>query len=142
MLRRTAQAVWMGDLRTGRGMVEFGGGAFRGNYSFASRFAGGEGTNPEELIAAAHAGCFAMALSNMLAEGGHVPETVEVQATITLEKLEEGFRITKSHLECAAKVPGISEEEFQSIARKAKESCPVSVLLSSIPISLTARLRA
>jgi len=142
VLRRTAQAVWMGDLRTGRGMVEFGGGAFQGNYSFASRFAGGEGTNPEELIAAAHAGCFAMALSNMLAESGHVPETVEVQATITLEKLEEGFRITKSHLECTAKVPGISEGEFQGIARKAKESCPVSVLLSSIPISLTARLRA
>lgn len=141
MLRRTAQAIWMGDLRTGRGTVEFGGGAFRGNYSFASRFAGGEGTNPEELIAAAHAGCFAMALSNMLAESGHTPETVEVQATITLEKLEEGFRITKSHLECVAKVPGIGEEEFQSIAQKAKESCPVSVLLSSIPISLTASLK-
>lgn len=140
MLRRTAQAVWTGDLKTGRGTVEFGGGAFRGNYSFLSRFANGEGTNPEELIAAAHAGCFAMALSNMLSESGHTPERVEAKATIVLEKLEGGFKITASHLECVAKVSGISEEEFQSIAQKAKESCPVSVLLATIPISLTAHL--
>ncbi len=140
MLRRSAQAAWTGNLKNGKGTVTFGG--FQGEYSFGSRFENAPGTNPEELIAAAHAGCFAMALSHMLAENGYPPERVEARTTIIMEAKEGGFKITASHLECTAKVPGISQGDFLNLAHKAKESCPVSVLLSSIPISLEARLEA
>lgn len=140
MLRRTSRAIWMGNLKEGKGTVELGSGAFKGSYSFRSRFENGSGTNPEELIAAAHAGCFAMALSHLLSESGYTPEKVEAQATISMEAVEGGFKIKSSHLECTARVPGISEEEFLNIAQKAKATCPVSVLLSSIDITLFARL--
>jgi len=140
MLRRTSRAIWMGNLKEGKGTVELGSGAFKGSYSFRSRFENGSGTNPEELIAAAHAGCFAMALSHLLSESGYNPEKVEAQATISMEAVEGGFKIKSSHLECTARVPGISEEEFLNIAQKAKATCPVSVLLSSIDITLSARL--
>ncbi|BER93037.1 OsmC family protein [Thermatribacter velox] len=140
MLRRTSRAIWMGNLKEGKGTVELGSGAFKGSYSFRSRFENGSGTNPEELIAAAHAGCFAMALSHLLSESGYTPEKVEAQATISMEAVEGGFKIKSSHLECTTRVPGISEEEFLNIAQKAKATCPVSVLLSSIDITLSARL--
>ncbi|HAX97942.1 MAG TPA: peroxiredoxin [Candidatus Atribacteria bacterium] len=140
MLNRTAQAIWEGNLKNGRGTVEFGGGAFKGNYSFTSRFENGKGTNPEELIAAAHSGCFAMALSNMLAEAGYTPQQVAVTAKVSLEMVDGGFKITASHLDCTAKVPGISQEKFLSIADEAKKGCPVSVLLSNIQITLDAHL--
>jgi osmotically inducible protein OsmC len=130
----------MGNLKEGKGTVELGSGAFKGSYSFRSRFENGSGTNPEELIAAAHAGCFAMALSHLLSESGYTPEKVEAQATISMEAVEGGFKIKSSHLECTARVPGISEEEFLNIAQKAKATCPVSVLLSNIDITLSARL--
>ncbi len=141
MLKRTAQAVWEGSLKNGRGTVEFGGGAFKGNYSFASRFENGTGTNPEELIAAAHAGCFAMALSGVLVENGYSPEKVEVSAKVSLAKEGDGFKISASHLDCTAKVPGLSERDFTPQAESAKKNCPVSVLLSNIPITLDARLK-
>ncbi|HSV32104.1 MAG TPA: OsmC family protein [Atribacteraceae bacterium] len=140
MLNRTAQAVWEGNLKEGRGTVEFGGGAFKGNYSFTSRFENSKGTNPEELIAAAHAGCFAMAFSGMLAEAGYAPERVTATAKVSLEKVEGGFKISASHLACTARVPGINREKFMSIADEAKQGCPVSVLLSGIRISLDASL--
>jgi len=140
MLNRTAQAIWEGNLKNGQGTMEFGGGAFKGNYSFTSRFENGKGTNPEELIAAAHSGCFAMALSNMLAEAGYTPKRVMAIAKVSLEKVGDGFKITASHLDCLAKVPGINPEKFNDIAEKAKKGCPVSVLLSNIEISLDARL--
>jgi osmotically inducible protein OsmC len=140
MLNRTAQAIWEGNLKDGRGTMEFGGGAFKGNYSFASRFENGKGTNPEELIAAAHSGCFAMALSHMLAEAGFTPERVSATAIVSLEKVDDGFKITASHLDCIAKVPNISQEKFMAIAEDAKKGCPVSVLLSNIKITLNARL--
>jgi len=139
-LNRTAQAIWEGNLKDGRGTMEFGGGAFKGNYSFASRFENGKGTNPEELIAAAHSGCFAMALSNMLAEAGYTPKQVKVTAKVSLEKVDDGFKITASHLDCIAKVPDINQEKFMAIAEEAKKGCPVSVLLSHIQITLDARL--
>lgn len=140
MLNRTAQAIWKGNLKNGRGTMEFGGGAFKGNYSFTSRFENGKGTNPEELIAAAHSGCFAMALSHMLAEAGYTPERVAATAKVSLEKVDDGFKITASHLDCIAKIPGISQEKFMAIAEEAKKGCPVSVLLSNIQITLDARL--
>ncbi len=140
MVKRTAQAIWEGTLKGGKGTVEFGGGAFKGNYSFASRFENGTGTNPEELIAAAHAGCFAMALSGVLVENGYSPEKVEVSAKISLEKEGEGFKISASHLDCKATVPGLSERDFLPQAESAKKNCPVSILLSNIPITLDARL--
>ena len=140
MLNRTAQSIWEGNLKDGRGTMEFGGGAFKGNYSFASRFENGKGTNPEELIAAAHSGCFAMALSHMLAEAGYTPERVSATAKVSLEKIDDGFKITASHLNSIAKVPGISKDKFIAIAEEAKKGCPVSVLLSNIKITLDARL--
>jgi len=140
MLNRTAQAIWEGNLKNGHGTMEFGGGAFKGNYSFTSRFENGKGTTPEELIAAAHSGCFAMALSHMLAEAGYTPERVAATAKVSLEKVDDGFKITASHLDCIAKIPGISQEKFIAIAEEAKKGCPVSVLLSNIQITLDARL--
>jgi len=140
LLKRASRAIWVGNLKEGKGTVELGSGTFKGNYSFRSRFENGSGTNPEELIAAAHAGCFAMALSHLLSESGYTPEKVEAQATITMEAVEGGFKIKSSHLECTASVPSIGEKEFMNIAQKAKTTCPVSVLLSSIDITLDAHL--
>jgi len=119
----------------------FGGGAFDGAYSFSSRFESGTGTNPEELIAAAHAGCFSMALSNMLAQAGHVPESVETEARVDLERGDTGFSITRITLATEASVPGIDEAEFQRLAQAAKEGCPVSRALAATEIVLEARLR-
>jgi len=140
MAIRTAEAEWKGDLKGGTGTMESETGAVRGSYSFASRFEEGEGTNPEELIAAAHAGCFAMAFSNILAQAGHTPDRVHASARVHLGKDDEGAAITRIELQCDAEVPGIGEEEFQEHADAAKKGCPVSKALAAVPVSLEARL--
>lgn len=140
MVARNAQAEWQGDLPSGSGEMSLGSGAYTGAYSFRSRFESGEGTNPEELIAAAHAGCYSMALSHGLASAGHTPQRVHTTATVELEKQGEGFAITGIKLVCEASVPGIDEATFKEQAETAKSECPVSKALSATPIELDARL--
>ena len=142
MPTRTANAVWEGNLREGKGSMHFGGGAFDGQYSFKSRFEEGDGTNPEELIAAAHAGCFSMAFSNGLAGAGFTPDRVATTAKVTLGPLPAGgMGITKIDLETEAKVPGIDEATFQEQAEIAKKNCPISKALASVDsITLNAKL--
>jgi osmotically inducible protein OsmC len=137
---RSAEAVWEGDLQSGKGTMRFGGGAFEGQYSFASRFAQGAGTNPEELIAAAHAGCFSMALSGALGRAGHPPKRVQTTARVRLEKVGEAFSITRSELTCEADVPGIDDAAFREAALGAKQNCPVSRVLAGAEITLDAKL--
>lgn len=138
---RTGSAVWEGDLKAGKGTVKFGNGAFEGPYSFTSRFEDGKGTNPEELIATAHAGCFSMAFANVMAQGGHTPTKVATSAKLHFDKVEAGFRITKIELNTEASVPGISESDFQDQAGKAKKGCPVSNALNpTIEITVNAKL--
>ncbi len=136
---RHAQARWEGDLRGGKGMMRLGSGAFEGQFSFKSRFEEGVGTNPEELIGAAHAGCFSMAFSNMLSQAGHVPKRVETQARVHLEQVD-GQPTIRIELETEGDVPGIDDATFQDIAAKAKIGCPVSRALAATDIRLTARL--
>lgn len=138
MPTRNAQAIWEGTLQEGSGRVQFA--HFDQPYSFKSRFEDGEGTNPEQLLGAAHAGCFAMALSARLAREGFPAVRVQAQAKVHLNKVEAGFAIQKIDLECAAEVPNISEEQFQEFALAAKEGCPVSQALKAIEITLYARL--
>ncbi len=137
---RTASAEWRGDLPKGRGTIKSQTGALDGQYSFASRFEEGPGTNPEELIAAAHAGCYSMALSNMLAQAGHVPTSVKTTARVHLEKVEDGVGITRIELVCRAEVPGLDAAGFQEHAESAKVGCPVSRALAAVEISLDASL--
>src|SRR5438105_5251797 len=138
---RSADAQWEGSLQDGKGTMRLASGAFEGAYSFSSRFEEGSGTNPEELIAAAHAGCFSMALSAALGRAGHTPNRVSTTAKVHLEKGDSGFRITKIDLTTDADVPGIQSTEFQEIADNAKRTCPVSVALAGTEISLDATLR-
>jgi lipoyl-dependent peroxiredoxin len=140
MPTRKAHARWEGSLKEGKGKVEFGDGTFKGAYSFASRFEEGSGTNPEELLGAAHAGCFAMALSLVLGKAGFAPAYVDAVAQVTVVPQEAGFRITKSHLVCEAKVPGLDPETFAKHAEAAKGGCPVSQALAGVEITLDARL--
>ena len=137
---RDAQAQWKGDLREGTGTMAFGSGAFEGQYSFRSRFADGPGTNPEELIAAAHAGCFSMAFSNLLAQAGHTPKSVRTTARVHLEPVDGKQSITLVELITEGVVPGIGDDEFQQIAAEAKAGCPVSRALAAVQISLEATL--
>lgn len=137
---RSADAVWEGELQGGKGTMRFGGGAFEGQYSFSSRFEEGTGTNPEELIAAAHAGCFSMALSGALGRAGHAPTRVRTTARIHLEKGDAGFTIARSELRTEAEVPGIDEAKFREIAEGAKAGCPVSRALGGVEITLDAKL--
>ncbi|MBV8161980.1 MAG: OsmC family protein [Acidimicrobiia bacterium] len=139
---RNADARWEGDLPSGKGTMRFGGGAFEGQYSFSSRFEDGAGTNPEELIAAAHAGCFSMALSNGLAKAGFTPTRVETTASVHLTKTDAGFGITKIELRTEAQVPGIDEGAFGEQAQAAKANCPVSKALAAVDITLDATLVA
>ena len=139
MPTRKSHARWEGSLEEGRGHVDLGSGAFKGAYSFASRFEEGPGTNPEELLGAAHAGCFAMALSLVLGQAGFKPEYVDATAHVTVLPRDGGFRITKSHLLCEAKVPGIDEAAFLRHAETAKAGCPVSKLLKA-RITMNAKL--
>lgn len=138
MPTRTASAEWTGDLRSGKGSVSLGSGAFSGQFSFGSRFESGTGTNPEELIGAAHAGCFSMALSHALASDGHPPERVHTDAKVVLEKVADGFAITRIDLVTRASVPGLDESEFKTYAEKAKAGCPVSKALAGTTITLDA----
>jgi len=138
---RTSSARWSGNLTEGSGTIRTGKGGFEGPYSFKSRFEEGEGTNPEELIAAAHAGCFSMAFSKGLADAGHTATSVETTAKVHLDKTDAGMTVTRIDLETVGDVPGIDDADFQKIAQGAKENCPISRLLSpGAEISLTARL--
>jgi lipoyl-dependent peroxiredoxin len=132
MPKRTASARWDGTLQEGNGTMRMKSGSYEGPYSFQSRFQEGDGTNPEELIAAAHAGCFSMALSGDLGRAGHDPASVETTATVHLELEDAGPRIARIVLDTRAKVPGISEEEFQQVAEGAKQNCPVSRALAAV----------
>ena len=137
---RTAEAEWKGNLSRGSGRMKLGSGAFEGSYSFVSRFEDGPGSNPEELIGAAHAGCFSMALSHMLSEAGHIPDVVHTTAKVHIDKVGDGFKITSIELVTQGKVPGIDEETFQEKAEAAKEGCPVSQALAGTEIKLEAEL--
>ncbi|MGG5288286.1 OsmC family protein [Pseudomonas shirazensis] len=139
-MKKTASAVWQGGLKDGKGMLSTESGALKQNpYGFNTRFEGTPGTNPEELIGAAHAGCFSMALSMMLGEAGLTAERIDTTAEVTLDKQDDGFAITAVHLILKAKVPGASQEQFTEIANKAKAGCPVSKVLNA-QISLDATL--
>lgn len=140
MPTRSATAVWTGSIREGEGTMKLGSGAFEGRYSFGSRFEEAAGTNPEELLGAAHAGCFSMALSGFLGRAGHPPERITTRARVHVDKVEGGFSITRIELDCEAGVPGIDDAAFQEQARTAKEQCPVSRALAGTEITLEARL--
>jgi len=139
MTVRNAKAVWQGDLKTGNGRMTFGG-RFDQPFSFGTRFENGEGSNPEELIGAALAGCFSMALSAGLGAAGFAAKRIESQADVHLEKSGDGFRISRIQLRTAAEIPGIENGKFQEIAEATKKGCPVSQALSATPIQLEARL--
>jgi lipoyl-dependent peroxiredoxin len=132
MPERTAEARWDGSLQEGNGTMRMASGAYEGPYSFESRFQEGDGTNPEELIAAAHAGCFSMALSLVVGQAGHSLESVETKATVHIDKVDEGFAITRIELETEARVPGLEDSEFQKLAEGAKKGCPVSQALAAV----------
>jgi osmotically inducible protein OsmC len=140
MAIRNADAVWKGDLKTGQGTVKVGSGAFEGSYSFPSRFENGRGTNPEELLGAAHAACFSMALAHGLSSAGHTPTSVHTTAKVHLDRGGDGFSITRIELETEATVPGIEEAVFRQQAENAKKNCPISKALTGTQIALNARL--
>ena len=140
MPTRTAEAVWNGSLLEGKGTMSVGSKAFSGAYDWRGRSGDGAGTNPEELLGAAHAGCFSMALSHQLAQAGHPPKRVHTTAKVSFEKQGEGFAITKIELRTEAQVPGIDNAAFQKFAQGAKENCPVSKALKATPITLDAKL--
>ncbi len=140
MPRRKAEARWDGSLTEGRGNMRMATGSYEGPYSFQSRFEEGDGTNPEELIAAAHAGCFSMALSGELGDAGYEPDSVETTATVHIEKADPGFKITQIDLDTKARVPGIEQEEFQRQVEAAKVGCPVSQALAATEITVSAEL--
>lgn len=142
MPTRKAEAQWEGNLAQGNGRLTLGSGAFDGPYSFKSRFEEGEAaTNPEELIGAAHAGCFTMALTAALSRAGQPPTRIHTTANVKLEKVGEGFSITNINLETEAEIPGMDDATFQRFAQDAKQNCPVSKALAGTDISLTASLR-
>ena len=140
MIKRKANAVWEGDLKQGKGMLMVESGAFTGKYSFTSRFEDGKGTNPEELIGAAHAGCFSMALSGDLTKAGYIVDEIQTEAQVSMEKKESGFEITGIKLITKARVRDIDREEFSEIASGAKANCPVSKALKAVPVQLEAHL--
>jgi osmotically inducible protein OsmC len=138
---RSASAVWQGSLKDGKGTLSTDSGVLQQTpYSFHTRFENEPGTNPEELIAAAHAGCFTMALSAQLTEDSHAPEKLETKAIVTMEKTDDGPTVTKIHLTTRATVPGIEKTRFDELAKKAKEGCPISRLLKAAEITLDAQL--
>ena len=140
MPTRKAEAEWTGSLREGSGKVKLGSGAFEGKYTFASRFEQGGGTNPEELLAAAHAGCFSMALSAGLGRAGFQPKRIHTTAAVRIDKVGEAFEITHIELDCEAEVPGIDQAKFHGQAIAAKDTCPLSKALKAVEITLKARL--
>jgi len=141
-MKKSASAHWEGDLKQGKGTISTQSGALRSNpYGFNTRFEDQPGTNPEELVAAAHAGCFSMAFSLMLGEEGFTPDSIDTKATATLEKTDEGFTVTTLDLEMEASIPKIDQKRFEEIANKAKAGCPISRLLNA-KITLKARLKS
>jgi lipoyl-dependent peroxiredoxin len=141
-MKRKASAVWRGGLKDGKGTISTDSGVLANTqYSFSTRFEDGKGTNPEELIAAAHAGCFSMALSGQLGNAGLTAESINTTAAVTLEKTDAGFTITKVHLDVSAKIPGASQEAFQTAAANAKAGCPISRLLKA-EITMEAKLES
>lgn len=139
-MSKKASAHWKGGIKEGGGTISTGTGVLdEAPYGFQSRFEGGKGTNPEELVAAAHAGCFSMALSLMLGEAGFTPDSIATQAAVSIEKREGGFEITASHLTVEARVPGMEEAQFLEIAGQAKTGCPVSKVLKA-DITMDAKL--
>ncbi len=140
MPTRSSSAEWSGNLARGSGTMSLGSGAFEGSYSFASRFESGEGTNPEELIAAAHAGCFSMALAAALSQPEHVPDSVETTAQVTIDSIDGTPTITRSELSTEVKVDGLDDAEFQEFADGARSGCAVSRALAGVEITLAARL--
>lgn len=140
MPTRTAEAEWQGNLKEGRGKMKLGTGAYEGPFSFQSRMENGAGTNPEELIGAAHAGCFSMAFSAQLANAGYTAKRIHTRSAVKFEKSGAGFAITGIDLETEGEVPGIDNAKFQELANAAKTGCPVSKALSATPITLKAKL--
>ncbi|WP_205341205.1 OsmC family protein [Denitrificimonas caeni] len=141
-MKKTASAHWEGDLKQGKGTISTQSGALKENpYGFNTRFEDAPGTNPEELIGAAHAGCFSMAFSMLLGEENFTPDSIDTKATVTLEKQDDGFTITAVHLQMQARIPGIDQAKFEEIAGKAKSGCPVSKLLNA-DITLDATLQS
>jgi lipoyl-dependent peroxiredoxin len=140
MATRTGSAVWQGTLKGGKGTMKLGRGGYEGPYSFSSRFEEASGTNPEELIGAAEAGCFSMALSSNLEKAGHPATRIQTTATVKLEMVGGGPKITTIDLNCEAEVPGIDAGKFQEQADLTKQKCPVSVALSGTQINLSAKL--
>jgi len=140
MSKKEVKVVWKGNLKEGHGRIEFANGAFNQEYTFSSRFEEGDGTNPEELLAAAHASCFSMALSAALSEAGFVPDSVETVASAVLNPDGDGFKIGSVDLHTRAKVPDIDESIFQDIAKNAKNTCPVSKALANVEIKLSTKL--
>lgn len=137
----SAHAVWEGTLKKGKGTMALGSGVFEGAYSFATRFENGAGANPEELIGAAHAGCFSMALSMLLEKAGHPPREIRTRADVELEQVDDGFAITRIHLKTEADVPGMDANAFKAEAEAAKNGCPVSKALAGTKIDLEASLK-
>ena len=140
MAIRSAKAQWNGNITEGKGTMALGSGAWQGPYSFQSRFEEAPGTNPEELIAAAHAGCFSMALSGQLTRAGFPPTSIATTAKVQLLKQDAGFAITEIQLDTEAQVPGVDAAKFQELAANAKSGCPVSKALAAVPIKLNAKL--
>jgi lipoyl-dependent peroxiredoxin len=141
-MKRKASAQWLGDLKGGKGTISSDSGVLSNSrYSFTTRFENEKGTNPEELIAAAHAGCFSMALSAELGKANLTPESIRTTATVSLDKLDTGWTVTESHLEVSAKVPGASQDAFMAAARAAETGCPISKLLKA-KITLDAKLES
>jgi osmotically inducible protein OsmC len=136
----TARAHWEGDLKTGKGTMGLGSGAFEGPYSFKSRFEGAPGTTPEELLGAAHAGCFTMALSLGLTTAGHPPTSLDTNAAVVLGKVDDKISITRIDLTLTGVVPGLSQAEFERLAEDAKKNCIVSRALAGVPMTLSAKL--
>lgn len=140
MPTRSSSARWQGNLKDGAGTLALGSGSYEGSYTFVSRFESGKGTNPEELIAAAHAACYSMALSNMLSQAGFTPTSVETSAAVHLEKGDGGFAIARIELTTRGDVPGIDAAEFEKHSEAAKAGCPVSKALAAVEITLDATL--
>jgi len=139
-MKRKASAIWKGDLKTGKGAISTDSGVLKDTqYSFSTRFENGPGTNPEELIAAAHSGCFSMALSAELGKAGITPERINTTATVTMDKTDAGFTITAVHLNVTAKIPGADKQAFDTAANNAKAGCPVSRVLNAT-ITMDAKL--
>jgi lipoyl-dependent peroxiredoxin len=140
MATRIANAEWRGNLKEGKGIIKTESGALDASYSFGTRFENESGTNPDELIGAAHAGCFSMAFANELDQAGHAPKRVTTKAQVQLTKQEKGWKITEILLQTEADVPGIDEKKFTDIAKGAKDNCPVSQALKGVEIKLEAKL--